>query len=763
MQRYFPVFAASIISFSIIYTIIQRRKRPKNTSAKKIDPSRPQTSFQINIRDNHADNSNIFYTDDHYKLIASKLESIPSTKLLDTQENVDLKPFFSSTFAFIDSENDLKELTQHILNNHKTIGIDIEQTNIDTYQGYNCLIQISCLDRDYIIDAIALHDKLPPYLKQICENQEIVKIFYSGASDLLWLLRDYGVFVVNYFDVHSASNFYNCKKDCSLVGLLKEYCNYTVNKATKKGFQLSDWRKRPLTQEQLDYAALDAHYLIYLRKVILEQIKKEKDGEKVITFLRQIQMPCLKTYCLKPLSLDSLAGYFDDNMSIYKKELRKKELKEPSAQDRSAYDQKRTFLTLCKLRDDIARRVDTNPELVCPNKSLFILAVNPPANVSNQDICDILKQENNNIPDFLFEEIPKFEKILKGEGLVEDHVVSGKKREVNKTQDEKIKAKLERKRVLESISSQKDIYEDCKLIAPDGEMLCYTNRKKIAWYLYKGIGTLVQEEPPIIQLKFEPSNRGYSDMRDLDIDRKLYVNFNRENHCVNCGNKQGLSRYHVVPLLYRQHFPLEMKAHRGHDVLLMCERCLEKANRESARFKDELAKRYGVPLTEFQKPQHLKVTVESIKKTLRALKKHKEAMPNESKQRVKADIRAMFESICNDEGFEDGFREQLKTFEHNKHGQVKLKGRFYEFFTELNNTKAIIKKQSQRNEFKNIHGKLIIEKLKTEEALKQFIEEWRMFFIDSLDPQCLPYDWHLALNKRIIKVNEENGTTNIVV
>ena len=39
---------------------------------------------------------------------------------------------------------------------------------------------------------------------------------------------------------------------------------------------------------------------------------------------------------------------------------------------------------------------------------------------------------------------------------------------------------------------------------------------------------------------------------------------------------------------------------------------------------------------------------------------------------------------------------------------------------------------------KNLHGKLVVEKVGD---LKEFIKEWRQFFVDSLNPQFLSSEW----------------------
>src|SRR5687767_6389538 len=46
----------------------------------------------------------------------------------------------------------------------------------------------------------------------------------------------------------------------SLSYLLKYYCNVDADKK----YQLADWRLRPLTEDMINYARADTHYLLYI-------------------------------------------------------------------------------------------------------------------------------------------------------------------------------------------------------------------------------------------------------------------------------------------------------------------------------------------------------------------------------------------------------------------------------------------------------------------------------------------------------------------
>eukprot|EP00854_Cymbomonas_tetramitiformis_P023839 gene23839-28910_t len=55
------------------------------------------------------------------------------------------------------------------------------------------------------------------------------------------------------------------------------------------------------------------------------------------------------------------------------------------------------------------------------------------------------------------------------------------------------------------------LYENCRILAPDGTVLSTCGQKKINWYIQRGLATLECEEPLTARLKFEPAGRGHSD------------------------------------------------------------------------------------------------------------------------------------------------------------------------------------------------------------------------------------------------------------
>ena len=97
---------------------------------------------------------------------------------------------------------------------------------------------------------------------------------------------------------------------------------------------------------------------------------------------------------------------------------------------------------------------------------------------------------------------------------------------------------------------KKPLYDNAKLEAPDGQLLCTCDSKKALWYVTKGLGTLVSkstDENVIVRLNFEPSGRP-SGQEDYYLTAK-------DNKCVVCGMTQNCLRKYIVPHEYRKFFP----------------------------------------------------------------------------------------------------------------------------------------------------------------------------------------------------------------
>ena len=162
--------------------------------------------------------------------------------------------------AVIETQAELDALIE-VLNASSEIAVDTESNSFYAYYERVCLIQISTAERDFIVDPFALKDLKP--LGEILGDSRIEKIFHAASNDVLGLKRDYGFRIRNLFDTAVACKLLGYTQ-LGLARILEEHFGVSLNKK----WQRHDWSKRPLTEEQLDYARLDTHYLIPLRQKI---------------------------------------------------------------------------------------------------------------------------------------------------------------------------------------------------------------------------------------------------------------------------------------------------------------------------------------------------------------------------------------------------------------------------------------------------------------------------------------------------------------
>ena len=138
------------------------------------------------------------------------------------------------------------------------VAVDTESNSLHAYRERVCLIQFSTAAADYIVDPISLPDL--SLLAPLFANPAQQKIFHAAENDIVCLRRDYQFAFANIFDTMSAARTLGWPQ-VGLASILDTQFGVTMSKK----YQRSDWKRRPLMPEQLDYARLDTHYLIALR------------------------------------------------------------------------------------------------------------------------------------------------------------------------------------------------------------------------------------------------------------------------------------------------------------------------------------------------------------------------------------------------------------------------------------------------------------------------------------------------------------------
>eukprot|EP00887_Chlorella_sp_A99_P008044 scaffold12.g8044.t1 len=177
--------------------------------------------------------------------------------------------FEQTPYTFVDTLPALRAAAERLAA-AKEIAVDLEAHNYRSFQGFCCLMQLSTRSEDMIIDALSLRSHMGPLLAPVFADPEIVKVLHGADGDVVWLQRDFGIYVANLFDTGQAARVLELPSH-GLAYLLDHFCGFKADKR----FQLADWRVRPLTAEMEHYARSDTHSLLYvydrLRQLLAER------------------------------------------------------------------------------------------------------------------------------------------------------------------------------------------------------------------------------------------------------------------------------------------------------------------------------------------------------------------------------------------------------------------------------------------------------------------------------------------------------------
>jgi ribonuclease D len=168
---------------------------------------------------------------------------------------------------YVDDQQKLQHCEKH-LSEASEFSFDLEFDNNHYSYGINlCLIQISTAERCFVIDTLQPLDLSG--LFRIFENKAIQKICFSPDQDLL-LLSSLNCKPQNIFDVAVAAKLLNTSSS-GLGSVLESKLQVTLDKKLQK----SNWSKRPLSKEQIEYSANDVMHLITLRNMFRAEAEQK--------------------------------------------------------------------------------------------------------------------------------------------------------------------------------------------------------------------------------------------------------------------------------------------------------------------------------------------------------------------------------------------------------------------------------------------------------------------------------------------------------
>jgi ribonuclease D len=168
------------------------------------------------------------------------------------------------------------------------IALDTESNSFHVYRERVCLLQLSTRTGDWIVDPLAIDPR--PLAAVLCDGRETV--LHGADYDVRCLHREYGWRLPRLFDTMAAARRLG-RSGLGLSALVEHQFGVRLSKS----FQRADWGRRPLTRDQITYAALDTHYLLPLYDTLsaeltsrgaLDEARKEFDRIASVEFRERV-------------------------------------------------------------------------------------------------------------------------------------------------------------------------------------------------------------------------------------------------------------------------------------------------------------------------------------------------------------------------------------------------------------------------------------------------------------------------------------------
>uniref|UniRef100_A0A0E0K8Z6 HRDC domain-containing protein n=1 Tax=Oryza punctata TaxID=4537 RepID=A0A0E0K8Z6_ORYPU len=309
------------------------------------DPNipRPQDVYAIRVNNYNVPFDHVWLerTEDGSRPI-HPLEKLPMEQFIDRNvpESEPVKPadLEDTPFTLVEDKNGLADLAK------KLKSVDLEHNQYRSFQGLTCLMQISTRTEDFVVDTLKLRIYIGLYLKEHFKDPTKRKVMHGADRDIMWLQRDFHIYVCNLFDTGQASRVLQMERN-SLEHLLRHFCGVTANK---------------------EYAREDTHYLLYMYDLMRLRLQMEStsDNDLLLEVQKRSNEICLQLYEKELLTDTSYLHIY----GLQEHDLDAKQLA--------------VVYALHQWRDYIAREVDESTGYVLPNKALIEIAKKMPTDTA---------------------------------------------------------------------------------------------------------------------------------------------------------------------------------------------------------------------------------------------------------------------------------------------------------------------------------------------------------------------------------------------
>lgn len=280
-------------------------------------------------------------------------------------EPIPFLPVDTTEAVWVDTFEGVEAMLEE-LRDADVIAVDLEHHDFRTYTGLLSLMQISTRTKDWVIDTLQPWRHKLEILNEVFADPTKIKVFHGASSDIVWLQRDLGLYIVGLFDTYFACDCLEYGKR-SLAFLLERFVNFDADKK----YQMADWRIRPLSDEMLYYARSDTHYLLYIYDMVRNELVDKSNtpshnalGEKnmteyVLKKSKEVSLSRHEAQFCDAETGQGTRGWLNNLVKTY---------------TMLSGEQFAVYRALYEWRDNISRRLDESTGYIMPNRVLSDIA-----------------------------------------------------------------------------------------------------------------------------------------------------------------------------------------------------------------------------------------------------------------------------------------------------------------------------------------------------------------------------------------------------
>lgn len=150
------------------------------------------------------------------------------------------------------------------------VTVDTEFIRETTFWPILCLIQMAAPGVTALVDPLSKNIDLTPFFR-LMANEKVVKVFHAARQDIEIVFHLGDMIPHPVFDTQIAAMVCGFGDSVSYDQLVQRVTGTRLDKSSR----FTDWRHRPLSDKQLEYALADVTYLIEVYEHLRTELERE--------------------------------------------------------------------------------------------------------------------------------------------------------------------------------------------------------------------------------------------------------------------------------------------------------------------------------------------------------------------------------------------------------------------------------------------------------------------------------------------------------